>query len=300
MTLNDQRRLFIFGRAVIGILRRIEETMRGEPALSRKLDRARHRKVARIKLEIVRLAQNVKRACSHVKFHDRGHVCRRAAAKHSRAVWSRHKRDISIWTIDVRYFAGLYIDRRERGDALIDVTTDDRFGRSESIRRHAEDPLRHAQLGFVLVNIFDAAIWRDSFEVPPATAVRSEVQNAATRPFRLKNRLRRSPRDPSRGSQFAVFAKLADPQLAAVPWHIRMVPREPGQLRPLRTQARSRIKIIPLEKDHAVFVTGLRKNTDYRVDCFGARARMVLANTDETTTRVVHARVCVTHLAGRC
>src|SRR6185369_9718789 len=249
VTLNDQRRLLILRRTVIGILRRIKETVRSEPALSGKLHRTWHRKVPRVNFEIVRLAQNLKRARRHVKFHDRGHVCGRSTTKHGLAICSAHKLNIRVWTINVRYLAGLHIDRRKRGNAMIDMTTDDCFRRSESVRRHAEDPLRHAQLGLELVDVFDPAIGRYSFKVPPATTVRGEVQNAVRRPFRLKNRLRCATGDPSRGSQFAVFAKLADPQFATVPGHVWMVPGEPRQLSPVRTKARRRIKIISLDKD---------------------------------------------------
>src|SRR6185369_8532816 len=119
VTLNDQRRLLILRRAVIGILRRIKETVRSEPALSRKLHRTWHREVPRINLEIVRLAQNLKRARRHVKSHDRGHVCRRSTAKHGLAIRSAHKLNIRVWTIDVRYLTGRHIDRRKRGNALI-------------------------------------------------------------------------------------------------------------------------------------------------------------------------------------
>src|SRR5678815_632825 len=119
MTLNDQRRLFILGRAVIRILRRIKETVRREPALSRKLNRTWYRKVSRVNLEVVRLAQYLEHARAHVQFHDRGHVCRRSAAKHGLAICSAHKLNIRVWTIDVRYLARLHIDRRKRGNALI-------------------------------------------------------------------------------------------------------------------------------------------------------------------------------------
>src|SRR6185437_874025 len=42
MTLHDQRRLLVVGRAIVGILRRVEETVRRQSTFSRKLDRARH------------------------------------------------------------------------------------------------------------------------------------------------------------------------------------------------------------------------------------------------------------------
>src|SRR6185295_1818671 len=103
MTLNDQRRLLIFRRPIIRILRRVKETVSREPALSRKLDRTRYRKESRVNLEIVRLAQNLKRARAQVKAHDRSNICRRSTAKHGLAVCSPHKLNIRVWTINVRY-----------------------------------------------------------------------------------------------------------------------------------------------------------------------------------------------------
>src|SRR6185295_6100881 len=177
MTLHDQRWLFILRSAVIGILRWIKETVRGEPALSRKLDRARHRKVPRINFQIIRPAQYFKLARVYIKFHDCHDNGRPTTAKHRLPVCGPDELNVRIRTIDRRQLPALHIYSRKRRNTLIDVTTNNRLRRSKSVGRHRKDPLRHPQLSLRLIDIFDTAISGDSFEVPPATAIGREVQN---------------------------------------------------------------------------------------------------------------------------
>ena len=51
-----------------------------------------------------------------------------------------------------------------------------------------------------------------------------------------------------------------------------MIPGEPGQLRPVRTESWRRIKIIAFDQDRTVIVAGFEVYTDDRIDCFGIRA----------------------------
>ena len=60
-------------------------------------------------------------------------------------------------------------------------------------------------------------------------------------------RVRRRPPDVI--SQRAVWKDLGDPELTALPGHVGMIPGQPGQVRPVRTQLGRRIKVISLNQD---------------------------------------------------
>src|SRR5262245_7714331 len=72
VTLNDQRRQLVARGLVVRILRLIEERVRGQTLLGRKLNRARNRKVRRIKIEIVRPTQCFKSSRVDLQSNDCG------------------------------------------------------------------------------------------------------------------------------------------------------------------------------------------------------------------------------------
>ena len=53
------------------------------------------------------------------------------------------------------------------------------------------------------------------------------------------------------GGDRSVLAKLADPQLRAVPWHVGVVPLQPGQPLAVGAEARIGVEVGTRGEDHA-------------------------------------------------
>ncbi|MCX7282522.1 MAG: hypothetical protein NTX28_00470, partial [Novosphingobium sp.] len=56
--------------------------------------------------------------------------------------------------------------------------------------------------------------------------------------------------------QLAVFPDIGHPQLGALPGHARVVPAQPGQLLAIRGQARGGIKVVAVDEDGFLFLSG--------------------------------------------
>src|SRR5207245_5232347 len=75
------------------------------------------------------------------------------------------------------------------------VRADDLIRGLERVRGHGEDPLRAAELCGHRAQGLDAAVF-PTIEIPPAAAIRNEVEFAAGGPLRLKDRLGRPTDHP--------------------------------------------------------------------------------------------------------
>src|SRR5438552_14421688 len=103
------------------------------------------------------------------------------------------------------------------------VRTDDLIRGLERVRGHGEDPLRAAELGGHRTQRLDAPIL-SPVEIPPAAAIRYEIEFAAGGPLRLKDRLGRPPGHAFTTRDRAVASERAQPQPRRVPRPDRMVP----------------------------------------------------------------------------
>src|SRR5438094_10259343 len=122
------------------------------------------------------------------------------------------------------------------------VRTDDLIRGLERVRGHGEDPLRAAELGGHRTQRLDAPIL-SPVEIPPAAAIRYEIEFAAGGPLRLKDRLGRPAGHAFTTRDRAVASEGAQPQLCAVPRHVRLGPAQPGQPSSVWAQARGGVKV---------------------------------------------------------
>src|SRR5439155_23939326 len=91
--------------------------------------------------------------------------------------------------------------------------------------------------GLCLAVVATQGIAGEAVKIPPSAAVGNEEEDAAGRPFRLKNRFRITTGHLDLLGDSPIAGKAADPQLRSVPRHVRMMPFEPGQPGSVRTDA---------------------------------------------------------------
>ena len=124
-----------------------------------------------------------------------------------------------------------------------------------------------------------------SIEIPPAGAIRYEKQRAIRRPLGLENRLLGAAGDLFARADRAVGIDQRDPELGAVPRHVRMVPLNPRQELPVGADDRIRIEVRAFD-EHAT------RHRDDRV------LSTLLAHTDQSRSRNINASVRVTCARG--
>ena len=90
-------------------------------------------------------------------------------------------------------------------------------------------------------------------EVPPAAAVGDEVQEAAGAERGLEDRLLPPPRHQAASPKTGVLRQLSDPQLGAVPRHLRVAPARPGQSAAVGAEAGERVEGAPSDDDAGCF-----------------------------------------------
>ena len=125
----------------------------------------------------------------------------------------------------------------------------------EGVGLQAEDPSRLGELGgergerrgarrarrFVVAR---PAVWVvDPVEVPPSAAVAEEVQPAVGAPGRLHDALGGAAGDAARSAEPG-GRQLRDPQLSAVPRHLRVIPAQPGEHAPVGAHARGGVEVV--------------------------------------------------------
>src|SRR5262245_35501030 len=93
--------------------------------------------------------------------------------------------------------------------------------RKEVVACIAEQPLRNPYLCVDLERGNDCPFLL-RVKIPPTSSIGNEPQRSIRRPLGLKNRFGRRARDRPRISNGSIGIEVADPQLSAVPWHLRM------------------------------------------------------------------------------
>src|SRR5262249_24027330 len=89
-------------------------------------------------------------------------------------------------------------------------------------------PLRLPKLCFAFENGFNSGAGL-AIKIPPAAAVRDEVQLASGRPLRLEDGLVAAARNFMRIPWCTGPVQVCQPQLGAIPGYVGVVPRQPAQ-----------------------------------------------------------------------
>src|SRR5438309_1545403 len=149
------------------------------------------------------------------------------------------------------------------------------------VRRQAETPLRNGELGGKGAQGLDRPL-AQAVEVPIIGSVGCEVERSVGSPFGLEDRFVRAARDANGIFDAAVVSERARPELGGVPRHVRVVPAEPAELRPVGTDAWRRVKIVPFYQHAPARVVTRHVERDQGVHVFGATEKaLVLAHANE-------------------
>src|SRR5712691_6276388 len=160
--------------------------------------------------------------------------------------------------------------------------------------RSTEHPLRSGELLFRLAQRLVAMTSR-AVEVPPARPVGDVVQLALRSPLRLADRLARTAGDLARRRDRPVRVELPDPELGPVPWHVRVVPREPREPASFGAELWRRVEIVAA-REHDRIASPVHIECDERVDSLAFPARMVLAHGEDTLAFAVDREVRMAHI----
>src|SRR5262245_42206514 len=86
--------------------------------------------------------------------------------------------------------------------------------------------------------------------------------------------------------QGTVFQNIRHPELCRIPWHIRMIPRQPRQFRLVGVETWRGIEI-STALNHLLGRLSVELNADERVDCFASGGRVIFSNTDQSMSSLV-------------
>src|SRR5262249_41705677 len=126
----------------------------------------------------------------------------------------------------------------------------------------------------------------DAIEIPPAVAVRGEVERAVRTPLRLEDRLVLAAGDLLALTERAVGVDLGDPELGAAPGLVRGVPGEQGEAPAVLAQPRIRVEVVARDQDVPLAAAG-GVEAENGVDRLAIGLVVVLADRDEPAARPV-------------
>ena len=288
---HDQRRQFARQCFEVFVGRCVMEGVGGAPVRAAVADAARDRQVGHLGQVRARLHQDT--ALARVRIDQRQFQRhRRRTGQHGHRLGRDAQfADFLVRRLDRRERAAARRQARQAADAVLDIGADDFVVRPETVHRAAEAPVRAAELRLARAQRMHHAVL-EAVQIPPAAAVGHEVQQAAGRPLGLADRLVQAAGDQAAVDQAAVLRDVGHPQFRALPGHARMVPAQPGQLAPVRGQARRRIKIVAVDEDGFTAIEAHRAD---RVDRIGFAGQVVFAHRDQAIPRTVGHEVGVAH-----
>jgi hypothetical protein len=161
----------------------------------------------------------------------------------------------------------------------------------EVVVAHTERPLRPAELGGAPAYRLLALAAR-TVEVPPVAAVGDEVQLALWRPFGLEHRFAEAAGNPTLRADVAIHVQLADPHLAAVPRHVRMVPGLPCQPRSVRAELGRGVEVVAAGHGDGISLAVHVEGHD-GVDRLASASAVVLAHGEDAAAAGVDEHVGV-------
>jgi len=145
---------------------------------------------------------------------------------------SANRCELGKWRIQRPQRAGRKINHGQMTKPGLGVCANDAVARRKGIGRHAENPLRLAELSrHGRDRVHRSGRQRQAIEIPPARTIRDENEvSAVGRPLGLENRFGWPAGDGARSANNrAVIAELGEKESSAVPRHVRMVPGEPRE-----------------------------------------------------------------------
>ena len=168
---------------------------------------------------------------------------------------------------------------------------DDRAVRQEAVRRAPEHPRGVGELGLHRGQWLEPGALDEAIQVPPAAAIRDEVEDPVGAPLGLGDGLIRAAGGEIGRAQRAVRGDLGDAQAGGLPGHGRVVPFEPRQPVAGRRDPRRGDEVdpghqdprrtLPIHGDVDDLVAGL------------AVARVVLAHREEAAPGRIEAKIGV-------
>ena len=233
---HDQRRPLGRRRREITIARRVVERVRRLAIRGRKLERLCDRDIPGIDRQRRPDANGLHRSGRQGDPYHRVRGPPRTADEH-RMRGGGHQ-VVAGFQIDVDRDQRAGRRRRGSRSAMSRLRGTPRSIRDSSANAHVEVPKTHcgrpnsAAIGWTA----STCPARTTMEIPPAGAIRHEVQRAVGRPPGLEDRLAAAAGRQCRGPEPAVRADIRGPQLGVVPGHVGMAPRQPRQTRAVRTE----------------------------------------------------------------
>jgi hypothetical protein len=243
VALDDQRRQLGREPFEVGVGRRVVEAVRGLAAAGRELDRPRGRDEGRVERFVAGAAHLLQLATRQVVDDDRGLAGGAGGGEGDRRSpgGQRGEAERGVREVEVAQALAARVEHEEAFLAALAADGGDGAVGEEGVGGAAEQPLWVTQLGSLRGQPLDRPALVAE-EIPPAVAVRDEVQPALGVPLGLEDRLRGAA-----GDQAGVGRVLerGDPELGPVPGHVRVVPAGPGEPAAVGADAGEGVEVAP-------------------------------------------------------
>ena len=161
----------------------------------------------------------------------------------------------------------------------------------EPVRRSIEDPGGLRELRLHRGERLQPRPVHEAIQVPPATSIADEVEDPVRRPLGLGDRFVRAARRQVGRTEKTVAPDGGDAQSGRIPGHVRVVPLEPRESRPVRGEPRGSEEVRALD-EHARRPLPVERDLDDRGDGL-AIARVVLTHGEEPAATGVEPEVRV-------
>ena len=293
MALDQQRGPFAGGAGVVGIARRIEQAERGLPVGGREFH-ALHfgQVVGEVQLGAIenvgRLLQHRVPAGAEIEGDDAGGVVGRAGAKHNAGALRPHRAEFGERGIERAECSVGEVQHGQAPEPRLRIGADDPPWAGKGIARHPENPLRRAELRrHRRQRARGSRRQVEVVEIPPARAVGHEREpRAVGRPFRLEDGFGCASGDYAWLSWHALSADVGKIEQRAVPRHVGVIPRQPGELVSVGRKSRRGVEIVPARKHAPGLAAAVEIDGDDGIDRLAAE-RVILAHADPAIAAVI-------------
>ncbi len=279
------------------VARRVVERVGGPAAARGELDRLGERDAVLVEGQRARPAEDAGRGKRlRVQPHDDRGAARGAGERDDAARTDLQAIELTEAALDLA-------DEIARGDVDEAVPAGAARGRhdrsvgQEPVGRAAEDPARVRELGLHRRQRLQPRAVDEPVQVPPAAAVRDEVERAVGGPLGLDDRFIRTAGREDGLAERPVRGHRRDPQPGRVPRHVGVVPLEPGEPGSVRGEPRRRDEVRPRHED-ARLAVAIERHVHDLVDGLATTA-VVLADRDEAPPGGIEPEVRVSPRPGR-
>ena len=293
MALDQQRGPFAGGAGVVGIARRIEQAKRGLPVGGREFhDLDLRQVVGEVQVGAI---ENVGRLLQHrmlpgaeIEGDDAGGVVGRTGAKHNAGALRPHRAEFGERGVERAKGSAGEIQHGQAPEPRLCIGADNPPSAGKGIARHPEDPLRRAELRrHRRQRARGSRRQVEVVEIPPARAVGHEREpRAVGRPFRLEDGFGCASGDYARLSWHALGADVGKVEQRAVPRHVGVIPRQPGELVSVGRESRRGVEIVPARQHATGLAIAVEIDGDDGIDRLPAE-RVILAHADPAVAALV-------------